>query len=72
MKIPKYIEQALKHRASAARSFWTNDRIISNFIRKHGIDVDSSDYGGGVDSLFNPEESNESLREAIKNHSIVK
>ena len=66
MIIPAYIEKALQRRAKAAESFFTNDRIISKFIEKNNISADSSDYGGGVDSLFNPAESNDRLRENIK------
>lgn len=33
MKIPKYIETALKRRSKAARSFIRNDYILTKFIQ---------------------------------------
>lgn len=67
MKIPKYIEKALDDRVKAANKFNTTDLIISNFIDKYEIDVDTEDFHGGVESIVNPDASADRIREAIKN-----
>lgn len=65
MKIPKYIDEALRKRANAAYRFLLCDDIVSEFISKYGIDVNFEDYGGGVESISNPYESEKAVREAI-------
>lgn len=67
MKIPKYIEKALDDRVKAADKFNGADRIITQFIEKHDIDVNSEDYLGGAESLVNPDASADRIREAIEN-----
>lgn len=54
MRIPKYIDEALRKRANAAFRFLQYDDVVSEFIRKHNIDVNFEDYGGGVESISNP------------------
>ena len=68
MKVPKYIEYALKQRAKAAETWYKYDNIITDFIRKHDIDVSDEDYCGGVEGIVNPEESAASVLQCIKNH----
>lgn len=68
MRIPKYIDEALRKRANAAFRFFQYDDIVSKFIEKHDIDVNSEDYGGGVESITNPYESENAVREAILAH----
>lgn len=65
MKIPKYIDLALKRRTRGAEMFNTNDWIISNFIDKHEIDAELEDYHGGVESVVHPYDSEEQIRERI-------
>lgn len=67
MKIPKYIDEALKRRTKAAIMFDNNDLIISEWIEKNGLtdDVDTSDIYGGAESIVHPEESERNIREAI-------
>lgn len=68
MKIPKYIDEALKKRSKAAVMFNKYDFIISTFIDKNNIDVDMADYHGGVESIINPTESEMAIREAVCEH----
>lgn len=68
MRIPKYIGEALRKRANAAFRFLQYDDIVSTFIKKHNIDVNFEDYGGGVESITNPYESENAVREAILAH----
>lgn len=68
MRIPKYIDEALRKRANAAFRFLQHDVVVSEFIEKHNIDVNFEDYGGGVESILNPYESENVVREAILAH----
>ena len=67
MKIPKYIDEALKKRTKAAEMFLSNDLIVSNWIAEHGLadDIDTCDFYGGVESLINSRESEQRIRSAI-------
>lgn len=67
MKIPKYIKQALDSRERAAESFNRNDIIVSEFIDKYDIEIDSCHYHGGVESLVNPASSKLEIIAAIQN-----
>ena len=62
MQIPKYIEKALECRINAAEKFNDADIVISDFIEKHNIEVETYDYHGGVDSIVNPDDSAERIR----------
>lgn len=68
MRIPKYIDEALRKRANAAFRFLQHDVVVSEFIEKHNIDVNFEDYGGGVESILSPYESENAVREAILAH----
>ena len=68
MKIPKYINEALRKRANAAFRFRQYDDVVSKFIEQHNIDVNFEDYGGGVESIFDPYGSEKAVREAILAH----
>lgn len=68
MRIPKYIEEALRKRTNAAYRFMDYDCIVSDFIEKNGIDVDGVHYGLGCDSFFDPENSADAVRKAILAH----
>lgn len=67
MDIPKYVLKALGRRARAAETFNTNDLIVSKFIDKHNINVESYDYHGGVESIVNPYNSAKRVTLAILN-----
>lgn len=67
MKIPKYIETALRRRVRASINFSLADRTLTDFIEKYNIKVDSEDYCGGVEAYINPTESAERIRQAIIN-----
>lgn len=62
MRIPKYIDEALRKRANAAFRFLQYDDVVSKFIEQHNIDVNSEDYGGGVESITNPYESENAVQ----------
>lgn len=68
MRIPKYIDEALRKRANAAFSFIQNDAIVSAFIEKNRIELDSMHYGLGCESILNPDSSANAVREAILAH----
>ena len=67
MKIPKYIDNALRMRTRAAKQFSRYDYIVSDWLSKNGFDedIDSSDFHYGVESLINPQDSEDRIREAI-------
>lgn len=69
MRIPKYIDEALKKRTQCARKLLECDDIVTNFIDKYHIDVDYEDYDGGCEMFINPYESEEAVRQAILNHN---
>lgn len=65
MKIPKYIEEALKMRIKAANNFNRYDYIVSHWCINHN--VTSEDICGAIDSIVNPEQSAEQVRNDILN-----
>ena len=67
MKIPAYIDEALRRRTKSAQMWKNNDIIISDFVRKNSIDdeIDDADIDSGVESICNPEESEKRIRIAI-------
>lgn len=69
MRIPKYIDEALKKRTQYARKLLECDDIVTNFIDKYHIGVDFEDYDGGCEMFVNPYESEEAVRQAILNHN---
>lgn len=72
MKIPLYIEQALKRREKAALALMSADYIITDYIDKHNIEVETYDYATGVEMYANPKESADRVRQAIAEHKIQK
>lgn len=64
MKVPKYIEEALKRRAKAAVTFTDTDSVISEFIEKHGIDCEYTHLH--CESLLNPYVANSATVKAIE------
>lgn len=72
MRIPKYIEEALQKRTNAAYRFMDYDCIVSDFIEKNGIELDTVHYGLGCESLVNPDSSANAIRKAILAHEKYK
>lgn len=68
MRIPKYIDEALRKRANAAFKFMDYDCIVSDFIEKNGIELDPMHYGLGCESILNPDSSENAVRKAILAH----
>lgn len=66
MKCPKYISDALDAKVRAANLFSKYDYIISEWLEKHTIEVDSCHVWGGVEGLVNPESSATCIRDAIR------
>ena len=69
MKIPKYIEEALRKRSKASVMLSKFDYIVTKFIEEHNIYVDEYDYNGGCEAIINPYESEERIKTAILNHN---
>lgn len=68
MRVPKYIDEALRKRANAAYKFMDYDCIVSDFVENNGIELDHTHYGLGCESLLNPDSSANAVREAILAH----
>jgi len=68
MRIPKYIDEALRKRTNAAYKFMDYDCIVSDFVENNGIELDPMHYGLGCESLLNPDSSANAVREAILAH----
>lgn len=41
------------------------DYVVSDWLEKHGIEIDNSDYWSGAEALCNPWDSVERIVEAI-------
>ena len=70
MKLLAYIDYALKQRTSAAAKFNHYDYIISSWLSKQGFtedDIPSEDWYGGVESIVNPDLSENVIRKAVTN-----
>ena len=67
MKIPKYINEALRMRTKTAQRFLNYDFIVSRWILDNKIDeyLETEDFCGGVESIMNPQDSEDRIREAI-------
>lgn len=68
MRIPKYIDEALRKRTNAAYKFMDYDCIVSDFVENNGIELAPMHYGLGCESLLNPDSSANAVREAILAH----
>lgn len=67
MKIPKHIEYKIDLRARIAKRFWELGLEIDEFCEKHDIEIDSSCDCAGVETICNPKETAEYIKEAIRN-----
>lgn len=67
MKVPAYIDEALRRRTKAIKQFKKNDFIISEYIEKNGLerDIEPKDYHCGVETIIHPEQSEKRIRIAI-------
>lgn len=67
MKIPKYIDAALKRRTRYAELLDNACRIVDDFIMRNGLadDVDSACYLTGCEIYVNPSVAEEAVRAAI-------
>ena len=67
MKIPTYIDEALKKRTRYALLLDKQCSIVDEWLDKNGIECLLEDTHGGVEIYANPENSEESIRDCIKN-----
>ena len=67
MKIPRYIDEALRLRKKYASLLMDKCEIVDDFIDKNGIDCESCDCFGGVEIYTNPLDSESRVRECILN-----
>jgi len=67
MRIPKYIDDALRKRTKAAQAFNKYDWIVSHWLDDHGIgdEIDTANTHGGVESIVNPTVAERIIRNAI-------
>lgn len=66
MKIPSEIENALKRRVNSAYKLMQADSIVTDYIIKNKIDVETYDYAAGSEMYVNPQHSADRIREAIR------
>ena len=66
MKVPKYIQDALNKRVKGAVMAAKADRIITEYINKYGIEVETMDYCRGVEMYSDPYQSAERILDAIR------
>ena len=67
MEVPKIIQNALEMRTKHAERFNHYDYIVSNWLDKNNISVESFDTHGGTESIVNPKESQKRILNAIRN-----
>lgn len=67
MKVPAYIDEALRRRTRAAETYTRNDFIISKFLDDNGLsnEINSEDFHLGVEGIVHPKESEKRIRIAI-------
>ena len=68
MKIPKYIDKALRLRTKYAILLSNQEHVVDKWLDKHGIDCEYEDTHGGVEIYVNPQDSEERIRQAIAEH----
>lgn len=67
MKIPKYIQVLIDQRERYAIKYVETDYQLSEWLDKHNIMVMDYDIYGGCESIVNPTDSANRIKEAIKN-----
>lgn len=66
MKCPQYIIDLLRKRAESAERFLHYDVQLAEWLEKNGIEVETYDIGGGVESISNPWASSLRIKDAIE------
>lgn len=66
MKIPKYIDDALRMRTKYACLLDDKCSVIDEWLDENRIECDFSDTHGGVEIYVNPYDSEQRIRECIK------
>ena len=66
MKIPKYINEALKKRTKYACKLDDAMRVVDDWMDKHNIECESCDTHTGCEIYTNPFLSEQRIREAIR------
>lgn len=65
MKIPSEIEELIQARVFYAIKLTITDNDLAEWIDNHNIEVETCDYGGGVEQYMNPIKCAERIRQAI-------
>lgn len=66
MKIPKYIDNALRMRTKYAYLLSDRCSIIDEWLDKNGIECEYCDTHGGCEIYVNPYDSEQRIRECIE------
>ena len=66
MKIPKYVDAALKRRTKLANQLMNACCIVDDFLDRNSIDPDCSSWLTGVEIYVNPKEAELEVRRAIE------
>ena len=66
MKIPKYIDDALRMRTKYACLVSDRCSIIDEWLDKNGIECEYCDTHGGCEIYVNPYDSEQRIRECIE------
>lgn len=66
MKIPKYVDIALKQRTLYAEKLDNEMRIVDEFLDKYKIECQRCDTHAGVEIYCNPRNSERRIRACIK------
>ena len=67
MKIPKYIDKALKTRTALAYRLDIACSVVDDWLDKNNIECETCDTHTGVKIYCNPSAIEKRIREAIKN-----
>ncbi len=71
MKIPTFIERLLDERIAAVEKLNANDKVLAEWLRKNGADLDDAngeiynDIEGGLNCLNDPNGSADNIRNYI-------
>ena len=66
MKIPKYIDRALRLRTKYACLLDDQCRVIDEWLERNRVECGYEDTHGGVELYVNPHDSESRVRECIK------
>ena len=66
MKIPKYVDAALKRRTKLANQLMDACVIVDDFLYRNGIDPDCACWLTGVEIYVNPKSAELEVRRAIE------